>query len=265
MKMWNEALSLLTEYKMAAETHSGQKLSLLRVDNAPELIHEDMKQYCKSNGITYEKTIPDSPPQNGVTERTNLTLCSMARAMLIDADLRDYFWPFAILTATHIKQRLPHASLPSNTIPFELWFNHRPNLSYLRPFGTPCTACIIMNHASKFQLRGESGRFLGYAKDAKGYLIWVSNPHGNSGTLKVRRDVVFHNLPNPNPSPALPAIYRPLWEHIKFPNRLNYERDINHDHCLNYKRDINHNHSENIPLRVLTDDGKLGRPHKDSS
>jgi hypothetical protein len=225
MKTRNEALTLFTEYRMAAETHFGQKLSILHVNNAPELIHGDMKNFCKSNGITYEKTVPDSPPQNGVAECTNLRLCSMARAMLIDANLRDFFWLLAVLTATHIKQRVPHASLPPNKTPFELWFNHRPNLSYLRPFGTPCTACIITNHASKFQPRGGSGRFFSYAKDAKGYLIWVTNPHGNGGTLKIRRDVIFHNFPCPQPSPALPAVYRPLWEHVEFPDHLNYERD----------------------------------------
>ena len=46
-----------------------------------------MEEYCKAHGITYEKTIPDSPPQNGVAERTNLTVATMARAMLIDANL----------------------------------------------------------------------------------------------------------------------------------------------------------------------------------
>jgi hypothetical protein len=219
MKSRDEAPTLFCQFKTAAEAHSGHKLSLLRVDNAPELIHGQMEKFCKSNGVTYEKTVPDPPPQNGVAERTNLTICSMARAMLLNANLRDFFWPFAVLAATHIKQRVPHASLPPNTTPFELWFNRRPNLSHLRPFGTICTARIITNHATKFQPRGESGRFLGYAKDAKGYLIWVN------GTLKVRRDVVFHDFPTPQPSPLVPSHYRPLWDHVELPDRLHYDKE----------------------------------------
>jgi hypothetical protein len=66
MKTRNEALLLFTEFKSAAENFCGEKIKLLRVDNAPELVHGQMQAYCKSHGITYEKTVPDSPPQNGV-------------------------------------------------------------------------------------------------------------------------------------------------------------------------------------------------------
>jgi hypothetical protein len=220
MKSRNEALSLLIQFQTAAENFCNKKLTLLRVDNAPELVHGQMESYCKSHGITYEKTVPDSPSQNGVAERANLTICSMARAMLIDANLRDFFWPFAVLAAVHIKQRVPHASLPPNITPFQLWFKRRPDLSHLRPFGTNCTARIIANQLTKFEPRGEAGRFLGYAKDAKGYLIWVANANGNGGTVKVRRDVTFHNFPTPIPSPNIPLHYSPLWDDINFPDRL---------------------------------------------
>jgi len=225
MKTRNEALSLFIQFKSAAENFCKETISLLRVDNAPELIHGQMETYCKAQGITYEKTIPDSPPQNGVAERTNLTVCSMARAMLIDANLCDYFWPFSILTAVHIKQRVPYASLPPTVTPYQLWFKHCPNLRHLRPFGTNCTMRIITNHSSKFQPRGESGRFLGYTRDAKGYLIWVTNANNNGGTLKVRRDIIFHNFPSPNPALHIPLEYQPLWAEIPFPNRLHILND----------------------------------------
>lgn len=220
MKSRSEAPSLFAQFRTAAENFCKEKITLLRVDNAPELIHGQMETYCKTNGISYEKTVPDSPAQNGVAERTNLTICSMARAMLIDANLRDYFWPFAVLAATHIKQRVPHASLPPTTTPFQLWFHHRPDLSYLRPFGTTCTSRILSETHSKFQPRGESGRFLGYAKDAKGYLVWVPNPNGNGGSVKVRRDVTFHDFPQTSPSPLVTNEYLPLWSSVDFPDGL---------------------------------------------
>jgi hypothetical protein len=140
--------------------------------------------------------------------------------MLIDANLRDFFWPFAVLTATHIKQRVPHSSLPQGITPFHLWFKTRPNLSYLRPFGTKCTTRVITNHLTKFQARSETGRLLGYAKDAKGYLIWVPYPDDRGGSVKVRRDVTFHDYPPPSPSPDVPHHYLPLWSNVEFPDRL---------------------------------------------
>jgi hypothetical protein len=220
MKTRNEVLSLFIQFQTAAEKFCNEKITLLRVDNAPKLVQGQMQAYCRAHGIAYEKTVPDSPPQNSVAERANLTICSMARAMLIDADLHDFFWLFAVLTAVHIKQRVPHASLPPNTTPFKLWFKHRPDLSHLRPFGMRCTSCIIANHLTKFHPRGEAGRFLGYANDAKGYLIWVTNPENNAGTLKVRRDVIFHDLPAPEPSSNVPNKYLPLWEDVNFPSHL---------------------------------------------
>jgi hypothetical protein len=227
MKNRNEALSLFIQFKTAAEKFCNKPIKILRVDNAPELILGQMAEYCKAQGISYEKTVPDSPPQNGVAERSNLTICSMARAMLLDANLRDYFWPFAVLTASHIKQRVPHSSLPTGVTPFQLWFGHRPNLSHLRPFGTPCTTRIISSHLSKFDPRGESGRLLGYASDSKGYLIWVSNPDGSGGSVKIRRDVTFHNLTTPTPSPTLSPEYSPLWEDIPFPSRIQPPTTVN--------------------------------------
>jgi hypothetical protein len=140
MKSKNEALSLFVQFQSSAENFTGEKIKTIHVDNAPELVHGQMETYCKSKGISYEKTVPDSPPQNGIAERTNLTICSMARAMLIDTNLQDFFWPFTVLASTHIKQRVPHSALPPDATPFSLWFKRRPDLSHLRPFRIRCTA-----------------------------------------------------------------------------------------------------------------------------
>jgi hypothetical protein len=220
MKSRDEALECFIEFRAIAETFCGEKVTILRVDNAPELIKGTFERHCKSEGITYEKTVPDSPSQNGVAERCNLTLASMARAMLINANLSDWFWPFAIQTAVHIKNRVPHSALPPHQTPFEFWHHHKPNLSHLRPFGVACTTRIISSNLSKFQPRGETGRFLGYAKDAKGYLIWVPGTHGRGGLLKTRRDVVFHDFPVPDTihRPPVRNDLSPLWDDVTLPD-----------------------------------------------
>ena len=110
LKTRDEALGQFIKYRTAAEKFLGEHIAILHVDNAPELTHGKMEEYCKTHGITYEKTIPDSPPQNGVVKRTNLTVATMARAMLIDANLSNYFWLFATQAAVHIKNRVPHSA-----------------------------------------------------------------------------------------------------------------------------------------------------------
>ena len=93
MKSKNEAPSLFIEFQSAAEHFCNKEICIFRINNAPKLVCGQMQTHCKSQGIIYEKTVPDFPSQNGMAERTNLMICSMARAMLIDADLCDYFWP----------------------------------------------------------------------------------------------------------------------------------------------------------------------------
>jgi transposase InsO family protein len=171
MKTRDEALQCFIEFRALTETFCREKTITLRVDNAPELTKGQFAAHCESEGITYEKTVPEAPSQNGVAERCNLTLASMARAMLIDSDLSDWFWPFAIQAAVHIKNRVPHSNLPPHKTPFEFWHGYKPNLSHLRHFGAYCTSRITPSNAlQKFDPRGEPGRFLGYAKDAKGEL-----------------------------------------------------------------------------------------------
>ena len=195
MKTRDEAPDLFMTFRSKAETFTGHKIRLLRVDNAPELMKGHFQTACASHGISYEKTVPDSPNQNGVAERSNLTLASMAWAMLLDANLSPWFWPFAIQTAVHIKNRVPHSNLPPHTTPYQLWYHEKPNLGYFHLFGSDCTSRILSNMLTKFDARGESGQFLGYANDAKGYIIWTPGPRGQAGSVKVRHDVHFHGLP----------------------------------------------------------------------
>lgn len=216
MKTRDEALSHFVQFKSAAENFTGERITFLRVDNAPELTHGKMEQFCKTNGITYEKTIPDSPPQNGVAERTNLTIGSMSRAMLIDADLSDYFWPFATQAAVHIKNRVPHSNLPPDKTPFEFWHHYKPSLAHIRLFGSFCTSRILSNSLTKFEPRGESGRFLGYAKDARGYLVWIPGPNGKGGTVKSRRDVTFHGPSHSENMLPYRDNHAPMWDDVEY-------------------------------------------------
>ena len=68
------------------ELQSGHKLKVLRLDNAGEFkaIEDELRT---DYGIRIEWTTPYTPEQNGVSERLNRTLISLARAMLINVQL----------------------------------------------------------------------------------------------------------------------------------------------------------------------------------
>lgn len=161
----NESLRYFKEFQLAAENFHNSKILFIRCDNTPEFVKGAFAEHAKSNGITFETTVPHTPQQNGVAERHNYTFGNMTRVMLLDADLSEWFWPLATHTASYLKNRLPHRALPPYTSPYQLWFGCKPSLDNIRPFGAHCVAKIPPDYLpSKFAPRGELGRFVGYSK-----------------------------------------------------------------------------------------------------
>ena len=49
-------------------------------------------EFCKSQEIVNQYTMPSTPQQNGVAERRNRTLMDMVRSMLANAGLPLFLW-----------------------------------------------------------------------------------------------------------------------------------------------------------------------------
>lgn len=119
--------------------------------------------------------------------------------MLLDAVMSIYFWPLAVQAAVHIKNCIPHRALKPTQTPYEVWTGRKPNISHLQLFGSRVTARVPDSDSQpKLEPRGESGIFMCYPRNAKGYLIWFSKNH----SILVRRDVIFHGMPKSIPSPV---------------------------------------------------------------
>lgn len=209
LKTRDEALKCFKEFQQTAENMHNTRIKRIRCDNAPEFVKGAFQDHAKACGIEYETTVPHTPEQNGVAERHNLTFGNMLRAMLLDADMSDWFWPLAIQMAVHIKNRVPHKALPPHTSPYERWYQTKPSFSRLRPFGAPCIAKILpASSLTKLEPRAEQGRFVGYSKTSKGFLFW----HPQSRSIKVRRDDEVDFRPSVGPKIGQGGItdYTPL-------------------------------------------------------
>ena len=119
LKQKSDVLQCFHEFRLAVEKYLGYSISILRINNAPELVSGDFKTYCKANGIVYEPSVPDASQQNGVAERTIQIVECMLRAMLVDCNLPHWFWPLAAQACVHIKNRVPHSAVPADRTPFE--------------------------------------------------------------------------------------------------------------------------------------------------
>ena len=52
--------------------------------------------------------------------------------------------------------------------PFELWYGYKPNVSYLKVFGSKCYI-LKESRKGKFDVKGDDGIFLGYSYKSKAH------------------------------------------------------------------------------------------------
>jgi len=121
----------------------------VRSDNGMEFRNTLVEELCNDLGIKHEFSSTYTPQQNGVVERKNKTLITLARAMLDDYGISQRFWAEAINTACHAYNRVYLHRFLGKT-PYELLIGRKPNISYFRVFGCKCYIFKKRKHLGKF-------------------------------------------------------------------------------------------------------------------
>ena len=158
-----KTLNFHTEITPKGETET------LRSDNGGEYISEEFKALLTKYNIKHELTSPYSPHQNGTSERNWRTLFEMARSLLIDSGLPKYLWTYALMTASHIRNRCYVQRIKST--PHSLITGRKPNISQLHIFGTVCYS-YNQNSLKKLDSRCKKGYFVGYDRNSPSYLVY---------------------------------------------------------------------------------------------
>ena len=89
--------------------------------------------HLKQCGIVSQLMPPGTLQRNGVSECRNHTLLDMVRSMTSLTDLSLLFWGYALETAAFTLNRTPSKSIEMT--PYELWFDKKPKLSFLKVWG----------------------------------------------------------------------------------------------------------------------------------
>ena len=164
----SEALASLKKFVLSVGTPMK-----LRQDNAKEFLSEQFKMYCLDAGIL-QKTISETPQQNGLAERCNRTLLEMAICLLIDSGLPKMMWGAAILHGTRIRNLVVGRE---EKCPAELMRGIKPKLSIsqLSVFG--CTVFMRKRDrdVSNLEPKALEGKLVGYTEGDNGYLVYVPN------------------------------------------------------------------------------------------
>ena len=86
LKSKDKVLLYFKEFQARAERDSGRKLKAVRTNNDGEY-RGQFEEYCKSQGIKLEYTVPKTSELNGLVERMNRTIMERVRSMLSHAKL----------------------------------------------------------------------------------------------------------------------------------------------------------------------------------
>ena len=155
--------------KFLADTAPYGEVKCIRSDNGGEFIFQKFESPLEKNKIKHEMSAPYSPHQIGTAERHWRTLFEMGRCLLLHSNLHKEFWPYAVMTATYIRNRCFNNRLKQ--IPHFAITGRKPNLSNMRVFGSECSA--YKQNKQKLDPRCTKGISLGYDNGSPAYLVYI--------------------------------------------------------------------------------------------
>jgi hypothetical protein len=110
------------------------------------------------------------PPQNGVVEKKNRTLCEMAPTMLDENRTPRRFWAEAVNTACYVSNRI-YLRVHKKKICYELMHSRTHKVSHFNIFGCKCFILKKGKKLDKFEVRSVDGIFFGYASHSRAYRV----------------------------------------------------------------------------------------------
>ncbi|EDN03589.1 predicted protein [Histoplasma mississippiense (nom. inval.)] len=206
----------------------------------PALVRTDIDGVFRSNKMTtmmtkdgtiWEPTTPQSPHQDGVSERGIRTIMTRARAVLLGMNIPKKFWADVLETVVAITNNTPTSTTlynekywPTNnadeaparcpyTVPFSALTNAPPQLRHFRELGVDVYAHLhgSQKPTDKLSARAEIFKLIGFRGNSI-YRLWSPT----TDKIIVTSDVVFpakepttsqDDTNHTTPEPASPATY----------------------------------------------------------
>jgi transposase InsO family protein len=92
----SEVAACFKKFAKRAQNEFEVKIKKIRSDNGKEFDNTNIEAYCDEIGIKHEVSSSYTPQQNGVVERKNRTLITLARTMLDEYNTPEKLWAEAI-------------------------------------------------------------------------------------------------------------------------------------------------------------------------
>ena len=160
---------------------------MLRSDRGGEYNSNKFKKFCEDVGLQRQLTVGYISKQNRVAERKYHTIFEMARSMLKDKGLSNFFWMKVVYMAVYLMNRYLTKVLQNKT-PFEAWSGRKPSMKHFKVFGCICYAHIPKERKHKLDEVSKKYIFVGYSSKSKGYKLF-SSKHNK---MIIKRDILFN-------------------------------------------------------------------------
>lgn len=175
MKHKDEVLKNFINLIKRVKTATGRNIKVLRSDNGGEYRNAKFKDIVAANGIDHQFSAPRTPEQNGVAERDNRTVVERARSMLEAKKMPMEAWAEAVSCAIYLLNRTPCCKTPGSS-PCEEYFGRKPDLSYVRKFGSVAYELVGTGRRNKLQPKAYKRILVGYDSESSNYrlLDWTT-------------------------------------------------------------------------------------------
>ena len=197
----SEALASLKKFFLSVGTPKK-----MRQDNAKEFLSGQFKTYCLDAGILQEKTIPETPQQNGLAERCNRALLEMTGCLLFDSRLPKMIWGATILPATRIRNLVVRREEEKCPAELVLGIKHKLSISKLYTFGCKVLMRKKDTDVRKLEPKSLEGKFVCYTEGDNGYLVYIPNTRK---VVAVRDVIIKESEVGSSRSPSLTTPRRP--------------------------------------------------------
>ena len=134
MKAKSEVFQHFKHFKAIVEKETRMYIKCLRLDGGGEYFPNEFSRFLDDQGIKRQFTCRYTPQQNGVVERKNRHIVEVARALMNEKEMSEYYWTKVVHTAVYIMNRTPTATIHGMT-PEEMFIGKKPDLSHLKVFG----------------------------------------------------------------------------------------------------------------------------------
>ncbi|KAL3712554.1 hypothetical protein TMatcc_001253 [Talaromyces marneffei ATCC 18224] len=161
-----------------------------------EVVHTDgesslnglaFRTWCNGRHTLLYVTVPDTPEQNGPSERAGGLITKRARHKIQEANIPFVLWPYAMKASIHTINRTPTKALNWKTL-YEIAYGKKPYVGNLFVFGAKAYVRIKNKKSQKMAARAQIGYLVGYEAHNI-WQIWVDHP---KGFRVIRaRDVIF--------------------------------------------------------------------------